>query len=63
MKSLLAFWMGGAACTVIEPTPARNIFRLDQSAAGSNLFGTAAPASSGQIFRGESPAGTGKIFR
>ena len=51
MRSLLAFWMGGAASTsFIAPVPKGNIFRVDQTATGGDLY-RISPGDSGKIFR------------
>jgi hypothetical protein len=62
MRSLLAFWMGGARSTPPPPiVPALNIFRVDQAGGGGDLFRSSA-GGTGDIFRVDQ-SGAGKIFR
>jgi hypothetical protein len=63
MRSLLAFWIGGASSTVfVPPEPLRNIFRLDQAGTGGDLYGGAGPGGQTGLFRG-SAGGQSDLFR
>jgi hypothetical protein len=61
MRSLLAFWLGGAAAgPLVADDPARRVFRLLQSGAGDVFRGTGDAATG--VFRGSGGSAT-EVFR